>query len=75
VVSELRTGPPDSVYDKYRHVPILMLTSVTTKTNVDFRDRVGTTLLPVDAFIEKPANPTEILTRIAAMLAATSSGR
>ena len=74
VVSELRTGSPDSVYAKYRHVPILMLTSVTTKTNVDFRDRVGTALLPVDAFIEKPAKPTEILTRIAAMLAATSDG-
>lgn len=68
VVSELRTGGPESDYAKYAKTPILMLTSVSTKTNVDFKDRVGTALLPVDAFMEKPVKPTEILARIDSLL-------
>jgi DNA-binding response OmpR family regulator len=68
VVSELRAAESGSLYAKYADIPILMLTSVTTKTNVDFKDRVGTALLPVDAFMEKPARPVEILARIEAML-------
>ena len=69
VVSELRTPETGSVNAKYSGIPILMLTSVTAKTNIDFKDRVGTALLPVDAFMEKPAKPAEILSRIEAMLA------
>lgn len=68
VVSELRAAEPESIYARYSGIPILMLTSVTAKTNIDFRDRVGTALLPVDAFIEKPAKPADILARIEAML-------
>ena len=68
VVSELRAGDPGTAYAEYWRIPILMLTSVTTKTNVDFKDRVGTALLPVDAFMEKPAKPGDILARIEAML-------
>ena len=48
-----------------------MLTSVTSKTHLNFSDRVGTALLPVDDFIEKPVKPAEILARIEAMLAKT----
>jgi CheY-like chemotaxis protein len=64
VLSELRTGEPDSEYSAYAKVPILMLTSVTSKTNLDFSDRVGTALLPVDAFMEKPVRPAELLAKI-----------
>jgi DNA-binding response OmpR family regulator len=46
-----------------------MLTSVTAKTHLNFSDRIGTALLPVDAFVEKPVRPAEILARIEAMLA------
>lgn len=73
VVSELRASDPGSEYARFADIPILMLTSVTARTNVDFRDRVGTALLPVDAFMEKPVKPSEILARIAAILAARSS--
>lgn len=69
VVSELRASPPSSPYAAYARVPIIMLTSVTSKTHVNFADRVGTALLPVDDFVEKPVKPGEILTRIAAALA------
>jgi len=69
VVSELRAGGPESEFAQYSHIPILMLTSVTSKTNLDFRDRVGTALLPVDAFMEKPVKPADILARINEILA------
>jgi DNA-binding response OmpR family regulator len=68
VVSELRTGVPNSKYSAYSNVPILMLTSVTSKTNMNFSDKVGTALLPVDLFIEKPVKPAELLSKIEELL-------
>lgn len=69
VVSELRTGGAESPYARFARVPIVMLTSVTTKTQLDFSERVGTPLLPVDAFVEKPAKPGELIEAIEAVLA------
>jgi DNA-binding response OmpR family regulator len=69
VVSELRAGAPDSPLARFASVPIIMLTSVTRKTHVNFADRIGTALLPVDEFIEKPVKPAEILAKIEAILA------
>lgn len=68
VVSELRTADPNSEYSAYSDIPILMLTSVTSKTNMDFSERVGTALLPVDVFIEKPVKPGELLAKVDALL-------
>lgn len=73
VVSELRTGGPDSRYARFAKMPIVMLTSVTTKTQLDFSERVGTPLLPVDAFVEKPAKPGELLATIERVLAGEAS--
>jgi DNA-binding response OmpR family regulator len=70
VVNELRTGGDESEYRAFSKTPILMLTSVTSKTNLDFSDRVGTALLPVDAFMEKPVRPGELLATIEKLLAA-----
>lgn len=64
VVSELRTCGIDSEYYQYSKIPILMLTSVTSKTTISFSEKVGTALLPVDAFIEKPVKPVELLDKI-----------
>lgn len=64
VVSQLRTCDENSEYFQYSDIPILMLSSVTTKTNLDFEHKVGTALLPVDAFIEKPVKPAELLKKI-----------
>ncbi len=69
IISELRTADPQSPYKRYENVPILMLTSVTTKTAVDFGGRVGTALLPVDAFIEKPVKPSELFAKIEELFA------
>jgi CheY-like chemotaxis protein len=68
VVSELRTAEPGTVYSAFAHIPILMLTSVTEKTSVTFSDKVGTALLPVDAFIEKPVKPAHLLQKIEELL-------
>lgn len=68
VVSELRTGSPGSPLARFAKVPIVMLTSVTTRTQLDFSERVGTPLLPVDAFLEKPAKPAELLGAIESVL-------
>jgi hypothetical protein len=38
-----------------------MLTSVTSRTHVNFNERIGTALLPVDAFVEKPVQPADML--------------
>ncbi len=72
VVSELRTGGPASKYAAYSNIPILMLTSVTAKSNVNFSDKVGTALLPVDVFIEKPVKPAELLSKIEELLVCNS---
>jgi DNA-binding response OmpR family regulator len=45
-----------------------MLTSVTSKTQLDFAERVGTALLPVDAFVEKPVKPAEMLATVEKVL-------
>jgi CheY-like chemotaxis protein len=68
VLSELRAGDPDSEFSKYSNVPILMLTSVTSKTTLSFNEKVGTALLPVDAFMEKPVKPAEIIEKVEEIL-------
>jgi CheY-like chemotaxis protein len=74
VVNELRANPA-SRYARYSLVPIIMLTSVTSKTQVDFAERVGTSLLPVDAFVEKPVKPAEMLATIESVLARAAERR
>jgi CheY-like chemotaxis protein len=68
VVTELRAAEPGSAYSTYSKIPILMLTSVTAKTSINFSDKVGTALLPVDAFIEKPVKPGILLQKIEELL-------
>lgn len=71
VLSELRADP-ESPLARFAHVPIIMLTSVTARTHLDFAELVGTSLLPVDAFVEKPVKPGEMLARIDALLRAAA---
>lgn len=73
VVSELRANPAGRLA-RFGRVPIVMLTSVTTKTQLDFAERVGTALLPVDAFVEKPVKPAQMLATIESVLARQAAG-
>ena len=72
VVSELRTTEGDSKYRDHIKTPILMLTSVTGKTRFNFNEHVGTALLPVDAFVEKPVKPADLLAKVEELLQKTT---
>ena len=52
-----------------KDVPILMLTAVKEETGTGFARQAGDeTWLPVDAYIEKPLKPDELLTRVEELL-------
>jgi DNA-binding response OmpR family regulator len=55
----LRSPDPDSEYKGFSHVPILMLTAIHTTTPLRFGPDKD--YLPVDAFLEKPIDPEELI--------------
>jgi CheY-like chemotaxis protein len=58
----LRSPDPGSEYKAYSQIPILMLTSIHSTTSLRFGP--DQTYLPVDAFIEKPIEPAELLRKV-----------
>lgn len=55
--------------EKYKAIPILMLTAIKGKTGLDFKNEAGDeTWLPVDDYIDKPLKPKELLTRVETLL-------
>ena len=58
----LRSPDPRSEYKAYKQVPILMLTSIHASTSLRFGP--DQEYLPVDAFIEKPIEPAELLKKV-----------
>jgi CheY-like chemotaxis protein len=63
---KLRDRSPDSAYAAYRHIPILMLTAVHTTTPLRFAPDED--YLPVDVFLDKSADPDELLAKIEELL-------
>jgi CheY-like chemotaxis protein len=54
---------------KYKHIPILMVTSVKQKTGIDFETAAGDeTWLPVDSFLNKPVKPEVLLEKVKSLL-------
>lgn len=53
-----------------RHIPVIMITSVQQVTDLHFRERLGTDLLPVDDFLEKPVEPRALLKKVGSVLKA-----
>jgi hypothetical protein len=47
-----------------------MITSVQQVTDLRFSERLGTDLLPVDDFLEKPVQPRILLEKVGSMLKA-----
>jgi CheY-like chemotaxis protein len=62
----LRDRSPDAAYGAYRDVPILMLTSVHSTTELRFVPDED--YLPVDAFLDKSAEPEEIVAKVQELL-------
>jgi CheY-like chemotaxis protein len=59
---KLRDPSPDSEYSAYRDTPILMLTAIHTTTPLRFAP--DKEYLPVDAFLDKSADPDDLLSRV-----------
>jgi CheY-like chemotaxis protein len=63
---KLRDRSPDAEYAAYRDVPILMLTSVHSTTELRFVPDED--YLPVDAFLDKSADPEQIVAKVKELL-------
>jgi CheY-like chemotaxis protein len=60
---QLKTDP------RYKHIPILMVTSVKQKTGIDFETAAGDeTWLPVEGFLNKPVKPEVLLEKVKSLL-------
>jgi len=60
---ELKSDP------ELKDIPILMLTGVKERTGIDVKSSVGDpTWLPVDAFLEKPAEPDALFSQVERLL-------
>jgi CheY-like chemotaxis protein len=65
---ELRNEP------KFRYLPIIMLTSIDSKTGVNFKSAAGEDdLIPVNAYIDKPAQPHIIIEEVRKLLSENSN--
>jgi CheY-like chemotaxis protein len=58
----LRSPDPRSEFQAYSRIPIVMLTSIHSTTPLRFGPDKN--YLPVDAFIEKPIEPAELLKKV-----------
>jgi CheY-like chemotaxis protein len=63
---KLRDRSPDAEYAAYRDVPILMLTSVHSTTELRFAPDED--YLPVDAFLDKSTDPEQIVAKVKELL-------
>jgi CheY-like chemotaxis protein len=63
---KLRDRSPDSEYAAYRDIPILMLTAIHTTTPLRFAPDED--YLPVDAFLDKSADPDQLLAKVDELL-------
>ena len=55
--------------EQLKHAKILMLTSVDTKMNIDFKEEAGDAAwLPVDDYVVKPIDPNEFLAKVVKLI-------
>jgi DNA-binding response OmpR family regulator len=60
----------------FMSVPILMLTSIETKTGIEFKSTAGDSVwLPVDGFLDKPAPPDRVLAEVRRLLQRPGASR
>jgi CheY-like chemotaxis protein len=66
LAQELRDPSANAEYAAYRGIPILMLTAIHTTTPLRFAPDVD--YLPVDAFLDKSADPDQLLAKVDELL-------
>jgi CheY-like chemotaxis protein len=67
----LRSPDPASEYKEFSRIPILMLTSIHSTTSLRFAPDKD--YLPVDAFVEKPIEPADLLKKVRECLSRRAS--
>ena len=56
-------------HPEFKNIPILMLTSITERTGVDFKSSAGDpTWMPVEGFLDKPVEPAILLSEVQKLL-------
>lgn len=73
LAQELRSTVPNPELEPYRSIPIIMITSIHEKYNFHFDQNVGSEWLPVDAFMEKPVAPKDLLNKVREMIGPSPS--
>jgi CheY-like chemotaxis protein len=71
LVLRLRSADPGSPLAAYAQIPILMLTAVHSTTDVRFKP--DDDYLTVDAFVDKPIDPDQLVKQVDALLAEKSA--
>lgn len=67
IALQLRSPDPRSPLAAYSHIPIVMLTALHSTTDLRFAPDAD--YLPVDAFIDKPIDPDQLVNTVNALLA------
>ncbi len=70
VANRIKSRDPNSEYAAYSRTPILILTAIHDSTS--FRFKPDEEYVPVEAFMEKPPAPDELLKRIKTLLETNS---
>jgi CheY-like chemotaxis protein len=53
---------------KFKHIPILMMTSVSAKSGLAFDPATDGDYLPVEDYVDKPVDPADLVNRVAKLL-------
>ncbi len=65
---KLKSSDAQSEYRKYSHIPILMLTAVSSEMGFQYSPETDGEYLPAEAFIEKPVTPDELVKKVKELL-------
>ena len=65
VAWSIRSDDPNSPYNAFKAIPIIMITSISTEKKMTFDPKKDQDFLPVNDFIEKPIRPADLLAKVA----------
>lgn len=65
---KLKSSDAHSEYREYSHIPILMLTAINRRMKFRYSPETDGEYLPVEDFVEKPVEPSELVRRVKNLL-------
>ena len=71
-LTQVRSREPNSEFAAAAHTPILMLTGVEDVTRMKFKEKSGSSSLPVDQFLSKPIPPKVLCKKVSEMIKAAA---